>query len=55
MSIVARHSDPLREPALVHIGVHGDASPAVIEEAVRTSLATTDHLVLALDGHLIPR
>jgi S-adenosylmethionine synthetase len=54
VTIVARHSDPLREPALVHVSVHGDANPAVTEEAVRTSLATTGHLALALDGHLIP-
>jgi S-adenosylmethionine synthetase len=55
VTIMARHSDPLRTPALVHIGVHGDADHTAAADVARTTLATTDHLALALDGHLIPR
>jgi S-adenosylmethionine synthetase len=55
VTIVARHSDPLREPALVHIALHSDATPATVTRMTREALATTDHLALALDGHLVPR
>jgi S-adenosylmethionine synthetase len=55
VTIMARHSDPLRTPALVHVGVHGDADHTAAADVARTTLATTDHLALALDGHLIPR
>jgi S-adenosylmethionine synthetase len=55
VTIVARHSDPLIAPALVHVGLHGDASRGLVSETARTTLASTDHLALALGGHLIPR
>ncbi len=55
VTIVARHSDALREPALVHIALHGDASPAIVTQVTCEALSTTDHLALALDGYLIPR
>jgi|ERR1022692_418752 hypothetical protein len=55
VTILARHSDPPRQPAMVHIALHGDASRATAIKAARQALATTDHLALALAGHLIPR
>jgi S-adenosylmethionine synthetase len=55
ITIIARHSDPLREPAFIYIALHGDASPVTAAKVTRDVLAETDHLALALDGQLIPR
>ena len=55
VTIASRHSDPLRQPSFVDIAVHGDADPAAVQEIAGTSLATADHLSLALDGWLMPR
>jgi S-adenosylmethionine synthetase len=53
--IVARHSDPLRQPAFVDVALHGEADHAAVTELTRHALTTTDYLGLALDGALIPR
>lgn len=55
VTIVARHSDPIRHPAMVHVALHGDAEPATVAETSHAVLATTDHLTVALDGYLVPR
>jgi hypothetical protein len=55
VTILARHSDPLREPAWVHIALHGDTSAATATKVTRDVPATTNHLALALNGQLIPR
>jgi S-adenosylmethionine synthetase len=55
VTIAARHSDPLRQPTLVDIALYGDADPEAVKALAAESLATTDHLALALDGVLIPR
>jgi hypothetical protein len=55
ITIIARHSDPLREPAFIYIALHGDTSPATAAKATRDVLAATDHLALALDGQLVAR
>lgn len=55
ITIVSRHSDPLRQPSFVDVAVHGDADPHAVQEIAGTSLATADHLSLALDGWLVPR
>lgn len=56
VTVLARHSDPLREPALVDVALHAaptdDRAVAAIASDV---LATTDHVSLALDGRLLPR
>ena len=55
VTIASRHSDPLRQPAFTDVTVHGDADPRAVQEIAATSLATADHLSLALDGWLVPR
>jgi S-adenosylmethionine synthetase len=55
VTILARHSDPLRQPALVDIALHDDADESVVVALAKHSVANTDHLQLALDGALIPR
>lgn len=55
VTIACRHSDPLRSPSFVDITLHGDASPDEARQLTQDFLETTDHLALALDGHLIPR
>jgi S-adenosylmethionine synthetase len=60
VSIVARHSDPLRQPALVAITPHDNApdrriNPKTVTALAREVLDGTDHLQLCLDGTLIPR
>ena len=55
VTIAGRHSDPLRQPSLTDIALHGNAAPQTAREITETSLATVDHLALALDGWLLPR
>jgi S-adenosylmethionine synthetase len=55
VTIVARHSEPIRQPALVHVAMHGGADPVTVADRSRVALATTDHIALALDGYLVPR
>jgi S-adenosylmethionine synthetase len=55
VTIASRHSDPLRQPSFVDVAVHGDADPQAVREIAGTSLATADHLSLALNGWLMPR
>jgi S-adenosylmethionine synthetase len=55
VTIVARHSDPLRQPALVDIALHGNADPMIAAAIAEMNLSATDHLALALDGWLVPR
>jgi hypothetical protein len=55
VTIASRHSDPLRQPSFTDIALHGDAAPQAVREITETSLATADHLALALDGWLVPR
>lgn len=54
VTIASRHSDPLRQPSLTEVTVHGDADPRAVQKITATSLATADHLSLALDGWLVP-
>jgi S-adenosylmethionine synthetase len=55
VTIASRHSDPLRQPSFTDVAVHGDADPRAVRDVAATSLATADHLSLALDGWLVPR
>lgn len=55
VTIASRHSDPLRQPSFTDVAVHGDADPRAVQEIAAASLATADHLSLALDGALVPR
>lgn len=55
VTIVARHSDTLRNPALVDVALHGDTDPKLVRAVVAAAFESTDHLSLALDGCLIPR
>jgi S-adenosylmethionine synthetase len=55
VTIVARHSEPLRSPAVVDVALHGEADQAAVSALVTESLERTDHLSLALQGCLVPR
>jgi hypothetical protein len=55
VTIASRHSDPLRQPSFVGVAMHGDADPRAVQEIAAASLATVDHLSMALDGWLVPR
>jgi hypothetical protein len=55
VTIASRHSDPLRQPSFVGVAMHGDADPRAVQEIAAASLATADHLSMALDGWLVPR
>ncbi|HCU92649.1 MAG TPA: hypothetical protein DHU96_07850 [Actinobacteria bacterium] len=55
VTIMAQHSNPLREPAVTHVTLHGNTDHAAVTGIVRDTLAATDHLALAMDGMLIPR
>jgi S-adenosylmethionine synthetase len=55
VTIASRHSDPLRQPSFAEVAVHGDADLGTVEQIALISLATVDHISLALDGGLVPR
>jgi S-adenosylmethionine synthetase len=54
VTICSRHSDPLREPSFIDIAAH-EADPSLVQSVAEKSLATTDHLALALGSYLVPR
>jgi S-adenosylmethionine synthetase len=55
ITIVARHSDPLRRPALIDVALHGQADHEIVQDLACATLEGTDHVGLALDGALVPR
>ena len=56
VTIVARHSAPLRRPAAVILDLHGEANHQKARRVAHDILATTDHLHRAIhDRALVPR
>ncbi len=55
VTIVSRHSDPLREPALTHVALHADASLTTAANVTRDVLATTDHAASAASSNVTSR
>lgn len=56
VSIVARHSSPLRQPAAIVIDLHADADHQTARHIATDILANTDHVQRAVYDHvLVPR